>query len=70
MSRVDWVANLRTQPAAAVWIDRHRRPVIATELTGDAADQARRHAVSRWPEVARYERSSGRPVPFFRLDET
>jgi deazaflavin-dependent oxidoreductase (nitroreductase family) len=70
MSRVDWVANLRTQPAAAVWIDRHRRPVIATELTGDSADQARRHAVSRWPEVARYERSSGRPVPFFRLDET
>jgi deazaflavin-dependent oxidoreductase (nitroreductase family) len=36
MSRVDWVANLRANSAAAVWIGRRRRPVIATELSGDA----------------------------------
>jgi deazaflavin-dependent oxidoreductase (nitroreductase family) len=70
MSRVDWVANLRAHPAAAVWVDRRWRPVIATELVGGAADQVRRHAVDLWPDVARYGRLSGRSIPFFRLDAT
>jgi deazaflavin-dependent oxidoreductase (nitroreductase family) len=69
MSRVDWVANLRADPAAAVWIGRRRSPVIATELSGDASEQARRHAFAIWPDTARYERASGRPIPYFRLDQ-
>lgn len=68
MSRVDWVANLRAQPAAAVWIGRRRRLVIATELSGEPYEQARRHAVTRWREVARYERMAGRQIPCFGLD--
>jgi deazaflavin-dependent oxidoreductase (nitroreductase family) len=68
MSRVDWVANLREDPAAAVWIGRRRQPVIGTELSGDDYEQARRRASAHWPDVARYERTSGRPIPYFRLD--
>ena len=68
MSRVDWVANLRANPAAAVWIGRRRHLVTATELHGDASEQARRHVFAKWPETARYERMSGRPIPYFRLD--
>lgn len=68
MSHVDWVANLRACPAASVWLRRRRHPVIATELAGDAYELARKRAFSLWPDVARYERRSGRPIPYFRLD--
>lgn len=68
MSRVDWVANLRANTVAAVWIRRRRIPVTGTELSGDAYERARRHAFSRWPDAARYERISGRSIPYFRLD--
>jgi len=68
MSRVDWVANLRANPAAVVWIGRRRHPVTATELRGEASEQARRHAFDKWPDTAKYERMSGRPIPYFRLD--
>lgn len=68
LARVDWVANLRANPAAAVWIARRRRPVLAVELTGDTAEQARRHTQAIWPDAARYEQMSGRRAPYFRLD--
>lgn len=68
MPRVDWVANLRAYPAAAVWIGRRGHPVSATELAGEAYERARTHALALWPEVAQYERASGRPIPYFRLD--
>lgn len=68
MSRVDWVANLRANTAAAVWIGRRRIPVTGTELSGDAYERTRRHALSKWPDAALYERMSGRPIPYFRLD--
>lgn len=66
--RVDWVANLRACPAATVWVGRHGHPVCATELVGEAYERTREHALALWPEVARYERASGRRIPYFRLD--
>jgi deazaflavin-dependent oxidoreductase (nitroreductase family) len=63
----DWVANLRANPAAAVIVKRRRVTVHAEELTGDAYDKARSHAVELWPVVPKYERMSGRRVPYFRL---
>ena len=67
MTRVDWVANLRANPRAAVVVRRQRIAVGAVELTGDAYEAARAHAVSLWPSVPKYERMSGRRVPYFRL---
>jgi deazaflavin-dependent oxidoreductase (nitroreductase family) len=68
MSRVDWIANVRAQPACAVWIKRKRIPVVATELSGAEYDAARAYALERWPFTAKYEAMSGRRVPYFRLD--
>jgi len=66
----DWVANLRANPAAAVIVKRRRVPVHAEELDADAYDRARAHAVELWPVVPKYERMSGRRVPYFRLCPT
>jgi F420H(2)-dependent quinone reductase len=66
-STPDWVANLRSGSAAAVWIGRRRIAVTATELAGDERASAQRHATSIWPGVERYERMSGRVIPYFRL---
>lgn len=63
----DWVANLRAEPAAAVWVKRRRIAVVASELSGDERDEAREHALAVWPGVETYERRSGRVVPYFRL---
>jgi deazaflavin-dependent oxidoreductase (nitroreductase family) len=67
MTRVDWVANLRTTTAAAVWVRRRRVAVRAREIAGDEYDEVLAEALRRWPEVATYERVSGRPVPYFEL---
>jgi deazaflavin-dependent oxidoreductase (nitroreductase family) len=67
MTRVDWVANLRAQPTAAVVAHRRRVPVVARELSGDEYERAREHAIRLWPSVPKYERISGRRVPYFRL---
>lgn len=63
----DWVRNLRAQPAAAVWVRRSRTVVTAVELTGDERDQAQAAATRTWPGVPRYQRRSGRVIPYFRL---
>lgn len=63
----DWVRNLRHQPSAAVWIRRRRVGVEARELTGAERDEAQTEATKVWPGVARYERKSGRVIPYFRL---
>jgi deazaflavin-dependent oxidoreductase (nitroreductase family) len=63
----DWVANLRAEPKAAVWLRRTRIPAVADELRGDERDSAQKTATENWPGVARYERLSGRVIPFFRL---
>ena len=63
----DWVANLRADGPAAVWIGRRRFPVAARELTGDERNAAQDEAEKRWPSVRRYERRSGRRVPYFEL---
>jgi deazaflavin-dependent oxidoreductase (nitroreductase family) len=67
MTRVDWVANLRADPRATVVVRRQRVGVRAEELTGDAYEEARTHAISLWPGVPKYERRSGRRVPYFQL---
>ena len=68
MTRVDWLANVRTQPRCAVWLKRKRMQVVATELDGAAYDAARAYAFARWPFTKKYEELSGRRVPYFRLD--
>jgi deazaflavin-dependent oxidoreductase (nitroreductase family) len=67
MTRVDWVANLRADPTASIVVRRTRRVVRAEELTGTDYDAARAHALTLWPAVPKYERMSGRRVPYFRL---
>jgi deazaflavin-dependent oxidoreductase (nitroreductase family) len=63
----DWVANLRAEPEVAVWVRRRRIAVTARELHGAERERAREEAVAVWPGVPRYERLSGRVVPYFRL---
>jgi deazaflavin-dependent oxidoreductase (nitroreductase family) len=63
----DWVANLRAKATTAVWIRRRRIPVLAHELIDDERDRAQREAARIWPGVPRYERKSGRVIPYFRL---
>ena len=63
----DWVRNLRATPAAAVWIPRKRIAVDAEELMASARADAQRHATTIWPGVPKYERKSGRVIPYFRL---
>jgi deazaflavin-dependent oxidoreductase (nitroreductase family) len=65
--RVDWVANLRTTPAARVIVGRREHHVTAFEPVGDDYDRARADVVSRWPRVSRYEAQAGRKVPVFDL---
>ena len=67
MSRVDWVANLRAQPIATIVHERRRIAVEATELSGPEYERARAHALTLWPSVPKYERMSGRRVPYFVL---
>lgn len=69
MTRVDWVANLRSNPVAAAWIKRRRIPVIGRELRSGEYEVAKSHAFRLWPNAAKYERS-GRPIPYFRLERT
>ena len=66
----DWVANLRATSTAAVWIRRSRIPVVARELAGDERDRARDEATAIWAGVPRYERKSGRVIPYFRMVPT
>ena len=68
MSRVDWVANLRNEPSAVVWVKRRRLPVRGRELAGDEYDAARAEAFRRWPDAPKYEAKSGRTVPYFALE--
>lgn len=63
----DWVANLRANPAVQVTVGRTRRPMIATELQGDARAAAWSLAVDEWPQIVKYESRAGRPVPVVRL---
>jgi deazaflavin-dependent oxidoreductase (nitroreductase family) len=63
----DWVANLRADPVAAVWIRRARIPVVAKELTGEERERAQLHAIGIWRGVPKYARRSGRVIPYFRL---
>lgn len=63
----DWVANLRATPSAAVWVDRRRVPVVAEELVGDERELAQRQAMAIWRGVDKYERRSGRVIPYFRF---
>jgi deazaflavin-dependent oxidoreductase (nitroreductase family) len=68
MTRVDWVANVRAEPAAVAWVDRRRTPVRVVELEGAEYEAARARALELWPNVPKYEIRSGRKVPYFRLE--
>lgn len=68
MSKVDWVANVRANPEAVIWVRRRRIRVVAHEYTDDELQKIRTEAFERWPGAERYERESGRPTPFFRFE--
>jgi deazaflavin-dependent oxidoreductase (nitroreductase family) len=63
----DWVRNLRANPSATAWIRRSRVAVSSCELTDADRDRAQRQATNIWPSVPKYERKSGRVIPYFRL---
>jgi deazaflavin-dependent oxidoreductase (nitroreductase family) len=65
----DWVANLRANAEAAVWIRRRRISLRAGELTGEERDAAEEQAKRIWPGVPKYAERSGRVIPYFRLVE-
>jgi deazaflavin-dependent oxidoreductase (nitroreductase family) len=67
MTKVDWVANLRQQAEARVWVRRRLIEVKVRELHGDERDAAREEARRRFPETDNYERVSNRAIPYFRL---
>jgi deazaflavin-dependent oxidoreductase (nitroreductase family) len=67
MTRVDWVANLRSRDRAAVYVRRRRQTVHVQELHGEERDRAHGAAAARWPEVLKYEPMSNRQIPYFRL---
>ena len=67
MTKVDWVANLRQQTEARVYVKRKTIDVFVRELQGAERDQARADAGRRFPEIAKYEAVSERPIPYFRL---
>jgi deazaflavin-dependent oxidoreductase (nitroreductase family) len=70
MSRVDWVANLRSQQDCVAYVRRRGTCVRARELTGDEYCNARAEALRRWPHTSRYEEKSGRKIPYFSLTPT
>ena len=63
----DWVHNLRSEPRCAVIVDRVRREVVATELTGDERTSVWSELQTVFPRIDQYQRQAGRPVPVFRL---
>jgi len=70
MTKVDWVANLRARGEAVVWVRRRRVPVVAREFEGEQCEQVRAEAFERWPGASKYERTSGRRIPYFELVPT
>ena len=69
-STVDWVANLRAQPRASVFVGRQQVGVVAERVAGDAYDRVHELAMRTWPRIRAYERRAGRPVPIFVLRPT
>ena len=63
----DWVANVRARPDVHVIVDRVRQPMTAVELRHDERATAWLEAREVWPQIERYERRAGRPVPVFLL---
>lgn len=64
---VDWVANLRARPEAAIVVGRQRVAVVAEEARGAAGTTRRDQALARWPQIRVYEARSGRTTPVFLL---
>ncbi len=60
----DWFRNLRAGPTAAVQVKSRRLRVRWRELTGPERETTWREVILvRAPEVARYARRAGRPIP-------
>ena len=63
-----WVANLRAaEGEATIEYRRDRFAVRATELEGDDRAAAWQTMLKAWPNYARYEKTTGRLIPVFRL---
>lgn len=55
----DWVANLRSDPAVEVTVDRETTPMIARVLDGDERAAMWLRLLDDWPFIARYEAQAG-----------
>ena len=66
-----WVGNLRAADGAAtIEYKRERFAVHATELEGADRAAAWQTTLKAWPNYARYEKTTGRLIPLFRLRRT
>jgi deazaflavin-dependent oxidoreductase (nitroreductase family) len=63
-----WVGNLRAaEGEATIEYRRERIAVRATELAGNDRAAAWQTMLEAWPNYARYEKTTGRLIPVFRL---
>ena len=62
-----WVGNLRAAGSATVELGRERFAVRATELAGEDRAAAWATMLRTWPNYAKYEQSTDRTIPVFRL---
>ena len=62
-----WVGNLRAAGSATVEVGRERFEVRATELAGEERAGAWATMLRTWPNYAKYEQSTDRTIPVFRL---
>ena len=63
-----WVGNLRAaEGEATIEYRRERFAVRATELEGDDRAAAWQTMLKAWPNYAKYEKTTGRLIPVFRL---
>ena len=64
-----WVGNLRAaEGSATIEYRRERIAVMATELEGDDRAAAWQTMLKAWPNYAKYEKTTGRLIPVFRLE--
>ncbi len=62
-----WVGNLRAAGTARVQHRKETFEVAATELAGDAREEAWQVMLKTWPNYAKYEERVDRLIPVFRL---
>lgn len=65
-----WVANLEASGTAEIERDRVTRPVRVRAVTGAERAAVWPHMLQTWPNFARYEQRTDRPIKVFELTPT